>query len=170
LHRKHLGGRFHILVPLLQALLTCLFIPHSRSTTLGSRSPPPWLSQKPGILDAEHAIAYTRILTTLTQPTVSSTASHSRPNTNLMLTDETRRARQYAAQFVPYILLHFCTMQLVGKMSTEVRRGLMPGIWACIEAVPQEALRGMNSGMGRDEREIWGALWAEWVRTSRKER
>jgi nucleolar pre-ribosomal-associated protein 2 len=169
LHRKHLGGRFHVLVPLLQALLTCLFVPHSRVKSLGSKSTPPWLSQQSGVLDAEHAIAYTRILGSLTQPTVSSTASHPRPSINPMLIDETRKARQYAAQFVPYILLHFCSMQLVGKMNTEVRGGLMPGIWACIEAVPREALRGMNSGMGRDEREIWSALWAEWVRTGGKE-
>src|ERR1700712_4069548 len=164
-HRKQLGGRFHILVPLLQSLLTCLFVPHTRAKLSASKTPAAWLFSQPGVLTGEHGTAYTRILTTLTQPTVTSAAgarttflSNKTPD----LVDQTRMARQYAAQFVPYVLLQFCSMQLVGRLDNEVNQALKPGLWACIDAVPREALRGMSSGMGRDDREIWSALWADW--------
>jgi nucleolar pre-ribosomal-associated protein 2 len=166
-YRKQLGGRFHVLVPLLQSLLTCLFVPHTRAKLPTSKAPPTWLSFQTGVITAEHGTAYTRILTTLTQPTVTSAAGarvNFLSNKTPDLVDQTRIARQYAAQFVPYILLHFCSMQLVGRLGSEVSQALLPGLWACIDAVPREALRGMSSGMGRDDREIWSALWADWTR------
>jgi nucleolar pre-ribosomal-associated protein 2 len=165
LHRKHLGGRMHILIPLLQSLLTCLFTLHPQSRPPVSQKPPVWLTAHNSILLETHAIAYTRILLTLTNPSVSSTSNLSRHRGNDLLTDETRKARQYAAKYIPYLLMHFCSLHLVGRMTLEIRKGLLPGIWACIELIPREALRGMNSGMGRDERAVWANLWSEWSRT-----
>jgi len=96
------------------------------------------------------------------QPSVSSTAGLVRSRGNPLLTDETRKARQYAARYIPYVIMHFCGLHLVGRMTLEIRQALLPGIWACIEAVPREGLRGMNASMGRDERAVWANIWAEW--------
>jgi hypothetical protein len=36
-----------------------------------------------------------------------------------------------------------------------------------MEVVDVEAMRGMNAGMGKGERVVWGSLWAEWQRVGR---
>lgn len=155
----------HIFIPLLQILLTCLFTLHPRSRPPISQKPPIWIPSHNSIFSETHSIAYSRILLTFTNPSVSSISNSARQGGNSLLTDETRKARQYAARYIPYLLMHFCSLHLVGRMTSEIRKGLLPGIWACIELVPREALRGMNSGMGRDERAVWASLWAEWCRT-----
>jgi len=114
-------------------------------------------------MDATHASAYARILTTLSSPTVSSTSSR-RHNTDLSLVDETKKARVYAGQYVPYILMHYCNLQLQGGLSVESRDKLKTGLWSCMDIVDLECMRGMNAGMGKDERVLWGTLYSEWKR------
>lgn len=163
LHLKYIKGRVHLLVPLLQQLITSLFQLHPQSKPSASQKPPNWLPRYASPLSTLHGTSCARILLTWVNPTVSSTAA-ARRGASSLLTDETRKARHHAAQYVPYILTHFCSLHLVGRMTPEIRKAILPGIWACIEAVPREALRGMNASMGRDERAIWASLWGEWCR------
>ncbi|KAF2665228.1 hypothetical protein BT63DRAFT_87966 [Microthyrium microscopicum] len=167
LHRKHIGGRMHLLVPLLQALLNCLFSTHVGSTPARNQRAPSWIHSRQSGLDSSHGTDYAKVLLTLTEPTVSSAMSMYRSRNNPMLTDEIRKARKYAAQYVPYVLAHFCGLHLNGSLTPEIRKSLMPGIWACVQAVPREGLKGMNAGMRPDERAIWSSLWAEYNRTRR---
>jgi nucleolar pre-ribosomal-associated protein 2 len=164
LHRKTLGGRMHILVPVLETLLNCLFTIHPNSKPPKSQKCPTWIQQSKSKMSEPQAVAYSRILLTWTQPTMASVTSGGRSAKNSLLTDETRKARDYVAQYAPYVLMHFCSLHLVGNMAPEVRKAVLPGIWACIEVIPRERLRGMNASMGRDERAIWSSLWAEWRR------
>jgi nucleolar pre-ribosomal-associated protein 2 len=164
LHRKHLGGRMHLLVPLLQNLLTCLFKPHRHHGPRSAASLPPWLSNTPTPLNNSHSKAYTRLLSTLCSPTSSSTSSHRR---HAELTDTNKQAKEYAGQYVPYVLMHYCSLQLVASMVSEVREGLKAGIWEMMAVVGIEGMRGMNVGMGRDERAVWGVVYNEWLRVGR---
>ncbi|KAF2398830.1 hypothetical protein EJ06DRAFT_583451 [Trichodelitschia bisporula] len=163
LHRKRLGGRMHLLVPLLQALLTCLFTQHRYATARTRLAHPPWLSEP---LPVGAATAYTRLLTTLCDPTVSSATAHRR-RAGAELVDETKRARQYVGEFVGYVLMQYCTCQLGGTMESEVREVLRPGLWAMMDVVRMEGMRAMNAGMGKDERVLWGAMYSEWRRFGR---
>src|SRR5450756_2570022 len=58
LHRKHFGGRMHLLVPVLQCLANPLFILDSNSNPTRSQKPPSWLPTRKSVLDASHATAY----------------------------------------------------------------------------------------------------------------
>lgn len=151
----------HLLIVLLQNLMTCLFTPHRYQT---NSTRPPWLPSTTA-LDPEATTAYTRVLTTLCSPTVSSTTRHS----STSLIDETKKAKQYAGQYVSYLLLHYCTLQLQMQMGggPTVGEKLKQGLWAVMEVVDVEAMRGMNAGMGRAERVVWGGLWGEWQRVGR---
>lgn len=163
LHRRRIGGRMHLLVSLIQNLMSCLFNPHRYQVSALSAQPS-WLSS----LTVNHAVAYTRVLTTLCSPTVSSTHSHRGPRmADAGLVDEAKRAKEYAGQYVSYVLLHYCTLQLQGSVTPEIGEKLKIGLWAMMEVVDIEAMRGMNAGMGREERVVWGALYAEWNRTGR---
>jgi hypothetical protein len=166
LHRRRLGGRMHLLVALIQNLLSSLFTPHRYYATAVTARPswlPPtkWLS-------IDQTISLTRVLTALCSPTVSSTQSHHhRPNGSTNLVDDSKKAKQYAGQYVSYVLLHYCTLQLQGSVAPEVAEKLKIGLWAMMEVVDIEAMRGMNAGMGRGERVVWGALYSEWNRVGR---
>jgi len=154
----------HLLVLLLQNLMTCLFNPHRLQGRGSTASLPSWLYNTPTPLTRSHATAYTRLLSTLCSPTSSSTSSHRR---HAELIDANKQAREYAGQYVPYILMHYCSLQLSGNMEAEVREGLRPGIWDMMSVVSIEGMRGMNVGMGRDERAVWGVVYAEWMRIGR---
>ncbi len=159
LHRKNLGGRFHILLPLLQKLMACLFVPHAHNATPLTR--PTWLPPRNPPLTTEHATAFTRILTTLCSPTVSSASFHRRREA-ADLVDEAKKARAYAGQYVPQLLTYYCCLQLSSKLSAEIKDALRPGLWTMMDVVDLNMMRAMNASMGKDERSLWGSLYAEW--------
>jgi nucleolar pre-ribosomal-associated protein 2 len=169
LHRKQLRGRFHLLLPLLQALLACLFTPESPQSRAASLLPR-WLDSRQGPLNTKHAALYSRLLETLCSPSVSSVTlgRHHGKHASDSLTDETKVARKYAGQYVQGVILQFCTGQLSGKMTPDMRNAVLPGIFACIDVVEMDALRAMNAGMDPGMRAMWKALYAEWKRSTER--
>lgn len=87
------------------------------------------------------------------------------------LTDETKKARAYAGQYVPLVLMQYCSLQLRGKVAEGVRERLQPGLWAAMDVVGIEAMRAMSAGMDAAGRAVWRGVYAEWNRFGRwKER
>ncbi|KAL1605014.1 hypothetical protein SLS60_004557 [Paraconiothyrium brasiliense] len=170
LHRGRIGGRFHLLLPVLQSLLLCLFIPNpNRGAAL-----PPWLDSpspaNPTRLTATNAAQYTHLLSTLCSPTQSSVQ---RTRSATTLNDPIKAAREYASQYVYPLLSSFCRFQLYGRLDAEVREKLMPGIWEILSIgqLNKEAIEAMFAGLGKSERDVWRGVWGEWVRVhGRKER
>lgn len=162
LHRRRLGGRMHLLVALLQNLMTCLFTPNRYQT---SSTRPTWISNSV-TFGVEAAIAYTRVITTLCEPTVSSTKGY---YSSSSLVDENKKAKEYAGQYVSYLLLHYCSLQLQvgGGLGPGLGEKLRQAMWVIMSVVDLDAMRGMNAGMGKGERVIWGSLWGEWQRVGK---
>lgn len=170
LHRGRLRGRFHLLLPVLQGLLLCLFIPHAgRGAAL-----PPWLETTTSStrLTPANASQYTHLLSTLCSPTQSSVqrAHHSHSTT---LNDPIRAAREYASQYVYGLLSAYCRFQLYGKLDAAIRAKLAPGIWEVVGVgnLDKSSLDAMFAGLGRSEKDVWRGVWGDWVRIhGRKER
>jgi nucleolar pre-ribosomal-associated protein 2 len=166
-HRGRLGGRFHLLLPLLQGLLFCLFIPNtSRSGAL-----PSWLrpvnAAEPVRLTAANAAQFTRLLSTLCNPPQSSITKahqHHQSRKSKDLNDPVKAAREKASNFLYPLLASFCRYQLGGRLDQEVRETLMPGIWEIVgtASLHREGLDAMFAGLGRSERDVWKGLWEEW--------
>ena len=175
-HRKRLRGRAQLLLPILRALLRCLFV----STSRGSHNQiqhPHWLDASRRPLTAKQAMHFTRSLTTLFDPSVSSvaTTSSGRGKTKNEawagpLTDATRAARLQAGQlYGAPLLAELCDCLLKGTycdhgregsksrraveqgIRASVRDALMPGIWACLEVMPrgEDGSGGMLEVLGR---------------------
>jgi len=164
LHRSRLGGRFHLLVPLLQYFLTCLFIPNTTRRGISTAHLPPWLSPSVDPLTPAAAVAYTRLLTTLSSPTVSAVSGlqtkHRNRHTDLV--DATRQARQYAGQYMPTLIAAFCKNMLSGRLEPEVRERLVPGLWSALDCTDKEGLRAMSAGMDNSTRAVWKSVYSEW--------
>ncbi|KAI4919607.1 hypothetical protein J4E90_001744 [Alternaria incomplexa] len=166
-HRGRLGGRFHLLLPLLQGLLFCLFIPNaSRSGAL-----PSWLrtvtATEPVRLTPANAAQFTRLLSTLCNPPQSSITKahqHHQSRNSKDLNDPIKAARDKASKFLYPLLASFCRYQLNGRLDQEVREKLMPGIWEVIgtASLHRDGLDAMFAGLGRSERDVWKGLWEQW--------
>lgn len=164
-HRSRLGGRCHLVLPLLQNLLFCLFTPISgRSGAL-----PGWLrngsTNEAVRLTSQNAAQYTRLVSTLCNPpqsTISKSHQHSRKRKDLV--DPVKVAREKASQFLYPLLGSFCRFQLAGRLDAAVRKKLMPGIWELIgtASLQKVGLEAMFAGMGRSEKDVWRSLWGEW--------
>lgn len=170
LHRSRLGGRFHLLLPLLQSLLLCLFIPNANRGAALPRWLDSALPSTPTRLTPANASQYAKLLATLSTPTQSSVQ---RTRSATTLNDPIKAAREYAAQHVYPLLSSLCRYQLYGRLDAEVRSKLMPGVWDVIALgqLDKEGIDAMFAGLGRSEKDVWRGVWAEYVRTQgRKDR
>ncbi|KAK8429247.1 Urb2/Npa2 family-domain-containing protein [Phyllosticta citricarpa] len=176
LHRTRLGGRFHVLIPFLQRLLRCLFKFDMRQSIQGNSVYPPWLSTRSDSspMKMAQAASFARLITTLCSPSVSAVRglhrARKRPaNGHAELVDETKKAREYAGQYVTALIATFCAAQLAGRIAPESRAAIMPALYACADVVGVEGMRAMNAGMSAAERAIWKGVYADWRRFGRWE-
>lgn len=180
--RSRLGGRFQLLLPLLQNLLMCLYIPHAgRYNAL-----PAWLRPTSGTsaihLTPTNASQYSRILSTLCSPTLSSVSkSHlhrvtptttTSTSTKSTLNDPVKAAREYVSHYLYSLLASFCRFQLNGRLDAGVREKLLPGLWDAVgtAGMDREALNAMYAGLDKSSREIWKGVWEEWKRVEGRTR
>ncbi|MCJ1356275.1 MAG: hypothetical protein MMC33_006269 [Icmadophila ericetorum] len=169
LHRTKLRGRFHMVVRALQGMLRCLFRPFA--TRLGAGDTliqPPWLRDNDTALGENHAAAYSRILKTICDPTVSAVT---RPRNRIRqeLNDETKRARRIAGQHLQYLIIEFCQCQLQGTLVSGARAALNPGLYAIFDAMGQDIIKTVNSALDVQSRPIFKVTYDDYRRFGRWE-
>lgn len=173
-YRIRLGGRYHLLLPALYGLLHCLFAADQTSLTTPSQLSfysklPPWIRSSNSTkaaatkLTRSSSTHLTRLLTTLCDPTPSS-VKHKAHNS---LTDETQKARRIAGEYMQYFVAEYAHCQLNGRIDVEAKEGLIPGLYAVLDVMGREVMRGMNSRMGASEKAIWKGLYGDWRRWGR---
>ena len=163
MHRKKIGGRYHLILPALQRLLQSLFFKYKD------------LDQNIYTLEEEmsyagygeaQATVYARLLTTICDPTVSA-VSRSRRTPRQELNDETQKARNIAGQYLQHVVEEFCGCQLGGRLLAEMRVALNPGLWAIFDVMPQGVMRNLNASMDPSSRSVFKALYNEYRRSGK---
>jgi len=154
LHRPKIGGRYHLVLPALQSLLRCLFIPYDLT---------PDSERNPHEFTPVQASSYARLLSTLADPTVSS-VTNSKKRARLDLNDETKKAKSIAGQHLPYLIMEYCMYQLTGRLLPEMKAALEPGIYAVLNVMTKEGMRTMNAALDESGRAVWKGLYEEWRR------
>ncbi|PLB35023.1 ribosome biogenesis protein URB2 [Aspergillus candidus] len=166
LHRQKLGGRFHLILPAMQRLLNCLFArsrKRTRSTLTEKKQAqqPYWLAQ----LAAAHAVHFTRLLTSLCDPTVSAV---SRPTpfggSHDGLTDQTKKAKRIAGQYLQYLVMEYAQSSLRGSLAADVKAAIMPGLYAVFDVMSKDTMRALNSGLDVSGRAVFKGLYDDYVR------
>lgn len=153
-HRAKIGGRYHLVILALQALLRCLFIPYKNNEAVGDET---------SVFGEMHATAFGRILTMICDPTVSS-VTRSRNRSRLELNDETKKARSIAGQHLPPLIMTFCGCQLTGRLLPGMRPALNPGLYAVLAVISPDVMRTMNSAMDSNHRSVFKALYDDYRR------
>ncbi|KIN03707.1 hypothetical protein OIDMADRAFT_158460 [Oidiodendron maius Zn] len=161
-HRLKLQGHFHLVVQCLQALLRCLFIPlpHTSAKFAKLYAPPPWLSPPQHQLKAVHAAAFTRLVTSICDPSVSSVTRSQRNN----LTSATEEAKRIAGQHMQFVLMTYVKLQLEMKMLPEVREKMIPGLYAIFDTTTPELRKVISESLDSSGRAVFGTLYRDYVK------
>ena len=161
-HRLKLEGHFHLVIQALQALLRCLVtpLPHTKSRIAKTFAPPPWLSNPKYQLHAKHAEAFTRLITLISNPSVSAVTRSQHSN----LTSATDKAKRMAGQHMQHLLTLYIKLQLDMRMLPEVREKMVPGIYAIFDTTTLELRRAISEGLDSSGRAVYGTLYRDYTR------
>ncbi|KAL4750959.1 hypothetical protein BDW72DRAFT_174706 [Aspergillus terricola var. indicus] len=166
LHRQKLGGRFHLVLPAMQRLLHCLFARARKrrglgKPDLGHGKQPYWLSQ----LNAAHAVHYTRLLTSLCDPTVSAVSRPTPWGAGYEgLTDQTKKAKQIAGQYLQYLIMDYAQSSLRSNLQPEVKAALMPGLYSVLDVMSRDTMRALSAGLDISGRAMFKALYDDYMK------
>ena len=180
--RRRLSDRHHLLLPVLQSLLRTFFYSpavaratrSTASTAIGS-NPAPLLRSLPLYLKTSHtalppssATHLSRLLSSICNPTVSAAkSSASRKSRSNNLNDETKRVKVLAAQHMQYLIMEYCRCTLDGEIDIRVKEKLLPGMYAVLDGMGREVMKGMNENMDMSSRAIFRGLFEGWNREGR---
>ena len=169
--RRRLQSRYHLLLPCLQNLLQCLYFPGTE--IIESRKQqnehqlefldhlPSWLTSTSQPLSPASAAKFSRLLTSICDPTASAAARIS-SNTS-ELNDATKKARSIAGQYMRYLIMEYAYCTLSGQTgSPAVTARLMPGLYACLDCMPRELVGCMNDAMDPSSRAVFKGLWEDY--------
>ncbi|RAH65113.1 ribosome biogenesis protein URB2 [Aspergillus aculeatinus CBS 121060] len=166
LHRQKLGGRFHLINPVISGLLDCLFArskKRSRSMLHEKKSgqQPYWLAP----LQASHAVHFTRLLTSLCDPTVSAVSRPTQSGVGFEgLTDQTKKAKRIAGQYLQYLIQDYTQSALRGSLSPDVKAAIIPGLYAVLDVMSRDTMRALNAGLDVSGRAVFKALYDDYVK------
>jgi len=173
--RRRLSDRHHLLLAALQSLLHCLFFTSANSnrttqTPLQATSSasftaslPSWLLASPSPLPSTSAQGFSRLLSSICNPTTSAARSR---NTN-SLNDETKKAKRIAGQHMQYLVMEYARCTLDGQLRPEVKECLVPGMYTVLDAMSRDLMRSMNAEMDPSSRAIFKGLYDDWTRFGR---
>ncbi|KAL4806688.1 Urb2/Npa2 family-domain-containing protein [Aspergillus unguis] len=167
IHRQKLGGRSHLILRAMKQLLGCLFArTRKRSNRLakpdqGRGQQAPWLSQ----LSAMHATHFTRLLTSLCDPTVSAV---SRPTPSGAghegLTDQTKKAKQIAGQYLQYLIQDYAQNSLRSALHPDVKAALLPGLYSVLDVMSRDTMRALNGALDISGRAMFKTLYDDYMK------
>lgn len=179
LHRQKLGGRFHLILPVMQRLLNCLFFSGKGNKTNSAKTRhrsineknknkyPPWLSP----LSPPNAVHFTRLLTSLCDPTMSAVSRPTHHQQSLFgmgmqegLTDQTKKAKRIAGQYLQYLIMEYAQCCLRGSLAPEVKAAVLPGLYAVMDVMPKDTMRALNAGLDVSGRAVFKGLYDDYVR------
>ncbi|KAJ5351368.1 hypothetical protein N7452_000342 [Penicillium brevicompactum] len=164
LQRLKVGGRFHLVVNAMQRLLGCLFA-RSRKRGRSARSQttlsqPFWLAP----LESSHATYYTRLLTSLCDPTVSAVLRPQAGASRDALTDQTKKAKRIAGQYLQYVVMEYAQCSLRGSLSPDVKAAIMPGLYAALDVMSRESMRALNAALDVSGRAVFKSLYDDYIK------
>ena len=164
-HRVKIGGRYHLIVGAMSGLLRCLFDNHASDGTTGTIRQPNWLfspraSPDGAKLGAPHAETYSRLLEAICNPSVLAVKQSG--GSGPKLTNETKKARAIAGQYLQYIVVNFCRNQLAGRLIPSMRAALNPGLYAVFDAMSRDVMRTASDSLDPSGKVIFKALYDEY--------
>lgn len=166
LYRQRIGGRYHVLVPSLQSLLRAFF-PVKAGTKRDADGNSPASLRRPerplhSRMTTEHAVHFTRLLTSLCDPTLSAVT---RPTTGRdALVDVTKANKQIAGQHMRPLIAFYIRQMLAAPLPSELREAFAPGLYAVLDTMSNDTKRGLNDSLDRSGQALFKTLHEDYVK------
>ena len=154
-HRVRIEGRLSVITKQLSKLLECLFEPFANTQL----TRPPWILNSETKLSVEAAKKYSRVLTTLCDPTVSAVRKGRKRNE---LNDQTKIAKLIAGNNLLILLRDYCSLKLRGKLCAEIEDAIRPGIYAIFDAMIDDVRRELSDSLTSAEKDIFNDLYGDY--------
>ncbi|KAJ9603085.1 hypothetical protein H2200_012380 [Cladophialophora chaetospira] len=175
-HRRRLSDRHHLLLPVLQNLLRCLFWPGLQAVNSQKgvaahaisnfgKTLPRWIYDSALSLPLSSVDHLSRLLSSICNPTVSAARSSSKRRNEL--NDEVKKTRKVAGQHMQYLVTEYCRCFLDGQILPAMKDQLMPGMYKVMDAIDRDIMRAMNAGMDPSSRAIFKNLYDDYVKYGR---
>ncbi|KAJ6262168.1 hypothetical protein Dda_2973 [Drechslerella dactyloides] len=159
--RFRIKGRHGLFVTALAGLINILFLPRvggRRKTDAGIH--PPWLSVlKNWTVTKEAALAYSRLLTMLCNPSTSSVRMNRKADN---LSSATVAAKKAVEPHIPSLLNKYINLSLTHHLPSDVRAALTPGLYAMFDVMQASTLRTLNMSLDNPGRVIFKSLYEDW--------
>lgn len=157
LHRHRIRGRHHLVVALLQQLLSCLFTPRIARCKTQYIPHPPWINRP---LSLHSARAFGRCMQTFCDPPVSSVRSYRSD-----LTDSERsKERKLVAVAVGPVLECFVKKVLEERMDVDVRKEVGLAIDKVLEVLGRDGITRLSGRLTAEGRAVLKELWTDFGR------
>jgi nucleolar pre-ribosomal-associated protein 2 len=109
-------------------------------------------------LKAVHAAAFTRLVTSICDPSVSSVQRSQRNN----LTSATDKAKRMAGQHMQFVLMTYIKLQLEMKMLPEVREKMVPALYAIFDTTTPELRKAISESLDSSGRAVFGTIYRDY--------
>ncbi|KAL5940581.1 hypothetical protein ACKVV1_008247 [Pyricularia oryzae] len=164
-HRRRLDGHLHLLITVLQSLLTCLIL-NPYDGTQGSWASGPVSGRKVETFPywEKHAKTYGRLLTLVCEPSAASVMRTHQHGTSAPLDSATDAAKRSAGQYMYLVLMHFIKLQLESGVPHAVREALVPGVNSILDVTPPDMRKVMADAMDASGRAIFKDIYEKYRR------
>ena len=165
LHLRKLQGRYHLVLPVLQVLLGRLFIRYERQQTSRKRATDRvrgWMFSRQTLRRAS-AHAFSSLLYALCEPSTQAASGASHYSTP-QLTPAKDKLRSIAGQHLSTLLITYSHCQLEGRLESEIKDSLMPGLYVVFSVTNKETLLALSAAMDNSSRSIFKNLYSDYRR------
>ncbi|TLD06036.1 uncharacterized protein PgNI_08979 [Pyricularia grisea] len=162
-HRRRLEGHLHLLITVLQSLLTCLIL-NPYDNTQGSWASGPVSGRKAESFPSweRHAKTYGRLLTLVCEPSAASVMRTHQHGSSAPLDSATDAAKRSAGQYMYLVLMHFIKLQLESDVPHAVREALVPGVNSILDVTPPDMRKVMADAMDASGRAIFKDIYEKY--------
>jgi nucleolar pre-ribosomal-associated protein 2 len=155
-HRHRIRSRHHLVVALLNQLLTCLFTPRLSRRKTEAALHPPWLQPPTNPpLSLRAARAFSRVLQAFCDPPVSTVRTYKSELTE----SERGKERKMVSATVGPVLECFVKRVLEERMDVEVRKEVGVGMDKVLEVLGREGMGRVTGRMTAEGRAVVRGLW-----------
>ena len=80
------------------------------------------------------------------------------------LTDQTKKAKRIAGQYLQYVVMEYAQCSLRGSLSPEVKAAILPGLYAALDVMSRESMRALNAALDVSGRAVFKSLYDDYVK------
>ncbi|KAF3902009.1 hypothetical protein AA313_de0202743 [Arthrobotrys entomopaga] len=159
--RLRIRSRHGLAIAVLENLLCLLFLPRPMGRKKTDKEiHPPWLGRLgKWTVSKDAAIAYSRLITMLCDPSTSSVRKNRKSDD---LSSATVAARKAVEPHIPGLLRRYITLDISHHLTSEVRTALIPGLYAMFDVMQESTLRSLNMSLDGPGRVLFKSLYEDW--------